>query len=349
MTYHQENFIVVLKMTTSIRMNICNECNQLKPPLNKNRQVKLLCRQVLNYLKTKYSILSNENDTYDDCVLLNYAAYTRLHEIFGYHNNSKITQAWGHLNFVWNSFVADEFNNHPYKKKCEPLTKIVKHDWHIRKIFYDYLANYSTIKGYVTIYNDECKNYYKYLERIIDLYKYFDKLCLTNDENRCPDFYNDYKDYNPINYIHKSKCYTEIQKKRSVYENAKLAGKEQKQLEELQIASHSQGLYSAEEIESFMTTEETDFSDNSTLQGHSSDRVKTFGNIFLGLVVTSMTSGVLYKFTPLGRQFRNTLGGNNNNMTSINGGENELFDYASASFNPYSGGEDEHYIGYHPA
>ncbi|KMZ82174.1 hypothetical protein PVIIG_03428 [Plasmodium vivax India VII] len=49
-----------------------------------------------------------------------------------------------------------------------------------------------------------------------------------------------------------------------------------------------------------------------------------------------------------GRMLRNGFGWNNN-MRNLNGADNRLFDYASESFNPYSGGAEEHYIGYHPA
>ncbi|GAB69819.1 CYIR protein [Plasmodium cynomolgi strain B] len=79
------------------------------------------------------------------------------------------------------------------------------------------------------------------------------------------------------------------------------------------------------------------------------------GNTLLGVVVTSMTSGVLYKvkrislihmyyFTPLGTILRNAFRWNNNNMSNINGGYNRVYGYPSESFNPYSG--EKHYIGY---
>ncbi|KMZ76925.1 hypothetical protein PVIIG_06247 [Plasmodium vivax India VII] len=48
-----------------------------------------------------------------------------------------------------------------------------------------------------------------------------------------------------------------------------------------------------------------------------------------------------------GRMLRNGFGWNNS-MRNFNGEDNRLFDYASESFNPYSGGAEEHYIGYHP-
>ncbi|KMZ83358.1 hypothetical protein PVBG_06352 [Plasmodium vivax Brazil I] len=51
----------------------------------------------------------------------------------------------------------------------------------------------------------------------------------------------------------------------------------------------------------------------------------------------------------VGNMLRNRFGWNTNNMSNINGGDIRLYDYASESFNPYSGGAEEHYIGYHPA
>ncbi|VVA00225.1 PIR protein [Plasmodium vivax] len=89
-------------------------------------------------------------------------------------------------------------------------------------------------------------------------------------------------------------------------------------------------------------------SDGLQLKNDSSPPSTQAGNVFLGVVVTSMTSGALYKFTPLGNMLRNRFGWNSN-MRNFNGGDNGLFDYASGSFNPYSGGAEEHYIGYHQA
>ncbi|EDL42533.1 variable surface protein Vir32, truncated, putative, partial [Plasmodium vivax] len=84
------------------------------------------------------------------------------------------------------------------------------------------------------------------------------------------------------------------------------------------------------------------------LQRENTPPVTKAGNVLLGVVVTSMTSGALYKFTPLGNMLRNRFGWSNN-MRNFNGGDNGLFDYASESFNPFSVGGEEHYIGYHPA
>ncbi|VUZ99634.1 PIR protein [Plasmodium vivax] len=324
-----------------------NECNKLNPPYNTHSSVKRLCRQLLKFLKTNYAISNNQSAPYDVCALLNYAVYTRLHKIFGSDDTTNIYLAWGQLHLVWNNFVLDELNKSKYKK-CIPFTNIVNNDWQKRKKLYDYFVDYSTIKGYVTNYDEECKKYYDSLEEIIDLYKYFKEPCSKGDKNKCPDFYDKCKEYDPSNYIRDVVCYKEMQEKKSA-EKAKLAEKGQNQSAELKNGPALQWLPSGGEFESLLSTESTGFSDKSPLEHHSSNRVKTFGNIFLGVVVTSMTSGVLYKFTPLGRHFRNIHGGNNNNMSSLNGGENGLFDYAPGSFNPYTMDGDEHYIGYHPA
>ncbi|GAB70046.1 hypothetical protein PCYB_007950, partial [Plasmodium cynomolgi strain B] len=261
------------------------QCKELKPPYDNKPRVRVLCMQVLKYLKTKYDTLNNEDGSYDVCVLLNYAAFTRLHEIFGSDDITNITLAWASLIYVWNSFVDDNFNK-PLYKKCKPIDNIFTNDWHIRKILYDYFVDYDTIKKNFIFYNDICQKYYMYLEIIIDIYKYFNKFCVTDNKDKCPDFYNKCKEYDPSNYIHEVICFKEIEEKKSASVKLKLAEKEKPQSIEL---------HSGEEFGSLLSTKETDFSDNSTLQVLSSDRVKTFGNVLLGLVVTSMTSGVLYK------------------------------------------------------
>ncbi|KMZ76870.1 hypothetical protein PVIIG_05861 [Plasmodium vivax India VII] len=50
-----------------------------------------------------------------------------------------------------------------------------------------------------------------------------------------------------------------------------------------------------------------------------------------------------------GNMLRNGFGRNNNNMRNMHGGEYGLFDYASESYNPFTGGSEENYIGYQPA
>ncbi|KNA01671.1 hypothetical protein PVNG_06305 [Plasmodium vivax North Korean] len=61
-----------------------------------------------------------------------------------------------------------------------------------------------------------------------------------------------------------------------------------------------------------------------------------------------MTSGMIFKFTPLGRQLRNRYGWNNYTAGNINDGGNMLFPQPHEPFSPLSG-ESEHHIGYHPA
>ncbi|GAB69976.1 hypothetical protein PCYB_007250, partial [Plasmodium cynomolgi strain B] len=231
------------------------ECNKLKSPYNRYGKVVKLCKQVLKYLKKYRASFNNVNDSYDVCVLLNYAAFSRLHEIFGPADRNRITLAWAYLNFVWNDF---------YKIKCKPVNNIYTNDWHIRKILYDYFVDYGAIKNIFSFYNDTCQKYYTYLEIIIDVYKYFNDFCTSDDnKDRCPDFFNKCKDYNPSTYIDKVICHNEMESRRSASKTPKLVGEEQR---------HSTELNSVQEFESLLPKNETDFSDNSILQGHSSDR-----------------------------------------------------------------------------
>ncbi|KMZ94918.1 hypothetical protein PVMG_05529 [Plasmodium vivax Mauritania I] len=103
-----------------------------------------------------------------------------------------------------------------------------------------------------------------------------------------------------------------------------------------------------QERNSGMLTSSGFSSGDSHLNRDGTHPVTKTGNILLGVVATSLTSGALYRFTPLGSMLRNRFGWNHN-MRNFNGRDNGLFDYASESFNPYSGGAEEHYIGYQPA
>ncbi|CAI7723931.1 Plasmodium vivax Vir protein, putative [Plasmodium vivax] len=74
----------------------------------------------------------------------------------------------------------------------------------------------------------------------------------------------------------------------------------------------------------------------------------TYGNVLLEVVATSMTSGMIFKFTPLERRFRNGFGWNNYAPSNVNGEGNMLFAETHDPFSPHSE-EREHHIGYLPA
>ncbi|SCA59780.1 Plasmodium vivax Vir protein, putative [Plasmodium vivax] len=111
-------------------------------------------------------------------------------------------------------------------------------------------------------------------------------------------------------------------------------------------ASQKRDTYPSSETESRGTSDGMVSVGTANLSGKP-QTVENVGNILLGVVATTMTSGALYRFTPLRGMIRNGLGWNTNNMSNINGGDIRLYDYAAEPFNQYPG--EEHYIGYHPA
>ncbi|GAB69445.1 hypothetical protein PCYB_001930, partial [Plasmodium cynomolgi strain B] len=154
--------------------------------------------------------------------------------------------------------------------------------------------------------------YEEYIEKKSTLYEQFKKLYIQAYEKDV--FYKKCKYYNPKNAIPKLKC----EKKISEREKSK-------------AASHDHCLL-----------------DPTQFSGQKSDSTKTFGYVFLGVVVPSMTSGLLYKFTPLGSRLRNGFEWIKYKVSNVNEEENILFSQKHESFNP-NNDDREHYIGYHTA
>ncbi|KMZ96032.1 hypothetical protein PVNG_06351 [Plasmodium vivax North Korean] len=204
------------------------------------------------------------------------------------------------------------------------------HDWRKRKELYEYYVDYYPIKQSLGYYTKRCDEFHQYIENKKTLYEHFKKRCPSDDTKICPDFYKRCEQYDPDKVLSHLSCHNEIIKERKAAASR------------VQIGS---GLPNGE-TESRGTSDSmvSDGDPNSNGNPHN---VRMYGNVLVGVVATSMTSGALYRFTPLGGIIRNGLGWNTNNMININGGDIRLYDYASDSFNPYPG--EEHYIGYHPA
>ncbi|VUZ99871.1 PIR protein [Plasmodium vivax] len=175
--------------------------------------------------------------------------------------------------------------------------------------------------------------YYKYIERKIPIYEHIKNLCTPESANTCPEFYKQCKECDPKKLLSELNCHLQMQEKNKAA---------------LEKGKATQGLVShPNQEDASALTGRTGLPDPSQKSQVSSSAVTNASNAFLGVVVTSMTSGFLYKFTPLGTHLRNRFR-YNRNAIGINRGDNGLFDYATESFNPYPGGE-EHYIGYQPA
>ncbi|CAI7717569.1 VIR protein [Plasmodium vivax] len=283
-----------------------------------------VCATILNYLKYN-GVSDNDNDEFSICKLLNYWAYNKLNDLYHSKKKSEIDNAYKVLENIWKERVFDS-TNADYYKKCKPDIVLFDHDdWKQRKELYEYYIDSGPIIQTAERYEQDCDNYYNYVKNKERLYKYFEKHCPTDDAINCPSFYNKCKMYNPKDVLPRFICFDQMKKKELTQQPASQAHR----------AHPGSGVFSP-------PLSNTENPNPSTSTGAKA------GNVFLGVVVTSMASGALYKFTPLGNMLRNGFG-RNNNMRNFNGVDNGIYGYAPESFYPYSGGAQEHYIGYHPA
>ncbi|KNA01738.1 hypothetical protein PVNG_06323 [Plasmodium vivax North Korean] len=108
---------------------------------------------------------------------------------------------------------------------------------------------------------EKCKEYEKYIKEKSPFYEKFDELYIREYKDKNEEFYKKCKSYNPESVLPTLKC------EQKFPEQAKAKG-----------FSHGPGL-----LESIPSS------------GKNSDSTNTYGNVLLGVVVTSMTSGMLYK------------------------------------------------------
>ncbi|VVA00047.1 PIR protein [Plasmodium vivax] len=309
------------------------DCDLLKSVPNGN-YFRIYCAQMVKYLKTKYSTTNRKNYEFDDCTLLNYWIIGKLVQYYGSHTDSNFIRAFGVLKHIWSNIITDD-STISSNNRCDSILDIYNQDdWYQRKQFYDYCVDYDTLLKTANFYDSSnCEKYYNYIERKIPIYEHIKKLCTTEGAKTCPKFYDKCKERDPEKLLSQLNCHEAMQEKKTARE---------KEMATQPVVTHpDQGADSA-------LTGRAGLPDPSQKSQVSSSAVTNASNAFLGVVVTSMTSGFLYKFTPLGTHLRNRFGYNRNAISSIHRGDNELFDYATESFNPYPGGE-EHYIGYHPA
>ncbi|SCO70967.1 Plasmodium vivax Vir protein, putative [Plasmodium vivax] len=278
--------------------------------------------------------MSRNTDEYDVCTLLSFWVYSRLFDVFKNKGEKKVNIVYGDLQRIWNEFI-----DHKLKKSenetCRPISEIVLYeDWRKTKDLYEYYLDYYPFYKTLAGYSQRCPEFYKYIESKNTVYDHFENRCPNDNTNVCPKFYNDSIKYNPKNVLQDLSCHNQILQERA--------------------ADTSRGPqigngHSVSETESRGRSVDMNTVDASQNLSRKPKTVENVGNILLGVVATTMTSGALYRFTPLGGMIRNVLGWNNNNMGNFNGGDIRLYDYASEPFNPYSGAGEEHYIGYHPA
>ncbi|KMZ77347.1 hypothetical protein PVIIG_06107 [Plasmodium vivax India VII] len=126
-----------------------------------------------------------------------------------------------------------------------------------------------------------CPKYWNYVERHTPLYKYFDKHC-SNQNYKCPKFYTDCKKYDPREVLENFHCHAEMKKKK-----ADTLAKARQELP----ASIPPG----QEANSGMLASSGFSAGGSHLTRDGTHQTTKTGDILLGVVATSLTSGALYR------------------------------------------------------
>ncbi|KMZ83479.1 hypothetical protein PVMG_00014 [Plasmodium vivax Mauritania I] len=253
-------------------VDVCSPLGHLQSGNN----IKKICARVLKYLETVYKETYKQGHAYDVCLLLNYWVYSRLFSILPHKDENYINQVYGQLQPIWTGFLEDKH----YQNLCEPINEMVSHkDWRERKELYEYCVNYSAIKRIVDILEYRCDEFHVYVENKARLYEHFERLCPNPDTNKCPEFYKDCIKYNPKNVLPDLKCHTKIKQERAAAQSSAL------QLTNGLLGSEP----NSEEGDGRMMP-----SDPPNLSGKS-QAVENVGNILLGVVATTMTSGALYR------------------------------------------------------
>ncbi|KMZ83279.1 hypothetical protein PVBG_06270 [Plasmodium vivax Brazil I] len=248
------------------------ECSSFSS-IKKNKGLRRPCAMVLKYLAKSNKKSEKVNSAYDDCILLNYWIYGKIYEQL--RDFSKSAESFGELQILWNSLVLNSSKT-LYYEKCEPHFHIVmERDWKKRKELYDYCVDYDTISGMNAFYDNHCKEFYMYLKEKYVLYKEYSKHCTRADNNMCPAFFSKCKNKDPNTLLTQLPCYRVMQSQEA-------------------LSLKKEGPAPAEPVRD-LTEVKTDLPVDPQIDREETNPVTKSGNILLGVVVTSMTSGALYK------------------------------------------------------
>ncbi|KNA01701.1 hypothetical protein PVNG_04727 [Plasmodium vivax North Korean] len=259
-----------------------NYCGTSDTPLHGDRNIRNICATILNYLETTYSKSDHTYDPYDVCKLLNYWVYNSLNNVLHFSNSNnfnKISKVHGDIVIRWNNFNEDKLKE-TENKTCKPIINIAAYnDWEKRKELYEYYVDYSPIKTFLDFYPQGCRKFYHYVESKKKLYEHFKKHCTSDKKKGCPDFYEQCEKYDPDIILPTLKCRQEIINERKEAEHSALQRAKAHSVDDPNAQDES------DDIKSF----------GASKLNKNSNNIRMYGNVLLGVVATSMTSGALYR------------------------------------------------------
>ncbi|GAW84543.1 variable surface protein [Plasmodium gonderi] len=341
-------------------------CILYKGTLNYNNEYINLCSKFVNYIKKKDDIWRKSSILGDHCNLFSYWLYEKLLSMLKQDTNTAYNIFDKIQDISYRAMVLQSKFNFG---KCDlDRNDRMKDEFEKRKQFYDYCIDYNTIMKMYESDKVNCEKYYNYIKEKIDVYKHFKKLCPYLSSHNCPDIYAKCINFDPEKVIKKLDCYSQIKKrnKPSGYENEeKEEEQEEEQDEERKVEQEEKkeeksGLPEQREEQGLTLIQEESLVDElkhskvltSYTPGESYaiydnySREKTFGKSILGVVMITMISGIIYKFTPLGKRLHHTIGRLKNAIINQKGDNNTTFSYTSEYDYPLNEYREEHFVGY---
>ncbi|SBT02063.1 PIR Superfamily Protein [Plasmodium ovale curtisi] len=310
--------------------NYSQQCEKIYVTKN-NDEVRTICEKFIRHLE-KSTVWDFPNPGYDVCLLLNYWVYDKLNHVFNDKGPSDI--AFGNFQYIWNYPSEYLKRNISFDKKCKYKIDVHKHeDWNKRKQFYDYCVDYDTLKGLIITYPEKCNDFYEYIEKKEELYKYIQNICST-EPKECPIFFQECREYDPNLLLSKLPCREEMVQKKAAAQTPVL------QLDSKQEPGFGAGTNEPDVsgLPSSVTASTQENSDIGTKFGHS----------FLGVAPVLLTATALYRYTPIGSWIRNFGGNTTNNISGINEGEIEGFLPNTQDSGDMLFGDSSNYISYQP-
>ncbi|CAG9483642.1 unnamed protein product [Plasmodium vivax] len=306
-----ENFYGLLTSDINHR-KYDGECKKYNGPGKGSRNITRLCSKLVKYVKINPSTISTESHFKNNyCDLLSYWVYEQLNKHFK-DDIFNVVKAYNEFQNILDK-VSPDHNEFKANECFREYNIFAATDFKERKLLYDYYVDYNTILE-KSAETNKCRDYYKYVQSKQRLYDIFEKHCISDGSAQCPEFYKDCKDYNPKEVLDTFICHDDMVRAGvGVYSGRK------------------SGLWGR--TVSFL---------------NSSGAARKGSSALLGMVVASVTGGILYKFTPLGKGARNKVGKDKQIRSDINEKPPEVFIYKSDSYNPQNDDAEEHYIGYQP-
>ncbi|GAW84386.1 variable surface protein [Plasmodium gonderi] len=314
--------------------------------LSKYPQIKDFCSKLQNYLKNEYRYREQYTIKYEFCNLLSYWLYGQLVNMCNENKcdpkiiYKKISRIFS-TSFHYIQSVYNFYN-------CELDPYINSHDdWEKRKKLYDYCQDCETIKEMYQNNKEYCERYNIYLLDIIKLYDDFKTSCTYRSGTECPVTYDKFYKCTPEKLLQYYSCQAE-----EVEEDEDPTADTYKEDSQTEFSSPEQNIPINEQNNILSSRLKAISSDERNLMNYNNNSLKIFGNILLGVIVTSLLVGALYKvntFTAIGNQLRNTIVYRKNKTNHLNKERNKLLNDTSEYLNPYYEDMQNYYVWYSTA